>query len=106
MDTTFFLSIILALLAGGVVAGVSVWFFKPSVKAEDSFKIKQFEELSTQNKELSAKLQEAQQALISSQQAVGRAAELEKSTEEQKKEILSLQQKLETTQKPKIGNQL
>ena len=98
MDTTFFLSIILALLAGGVVAGVSVWFFKPSAKAEDSFKIKQFEELSTQNKELSAKLQEAQQSLIVSQQAVGRAAELEKTSNEQKKELLSLQQKLETTQ--------
>ena len=98
MDTTFFLSIMLALLAGGVLAGLAVWFLKPSAKPEDSFKLKKFEELSAENKELSAKLQETQHSLIASQQAVGRVAELEKTTDEQKKEIVSLQQKLENTQ--------
>ena len=98
MNTTFFLSVILATLAGGVLAGLAVWFLKPSAKPEDSFKLKKFEELSAENKELSAKLQETQHSLIASQQAVGRVAELEKTTDEQKKEIVSLQQKLENTQ--------
>ena len=85
MNTTFFLSVILATLAGGVLAGLAVWFLKPSAKPEDSFKLKKFEELSAENKELSAKLQETQHSLIASQQAVGRVAELEKTTDEQKK---------------------